>query len=193
MQMTRKTRMNPIWILIVATGFFACNDSNSDHKANASGQNDTTVQSSADSSQKLSSETAKTTPKSKKGKMSITMPVSSQEKIVKDKEGVYNRTEVMPEFPGGQNALANYIDNHVEYPQQAIDDNREGVIRVSFVVDEQGKVKDAKLIGNQKLGSGLDEEALRTISQMPDWKPGKVKGRNVKSRLELPISFQLTS
>ena len=127
----------------------------------------------------------------RKGKWSIKMPAGSNtEKIVKDKEGVYNYAEAMPEFPGGQNALDNYVNNHVEYPQQAIDDNTAGTIRVSFVVDEKGNITRAHIIGN-KLGNGLDEQALKVVSNMPTWKPGKVNGKNVKTRLELPIAFQV--
>ena len=55
----------------------------------------------------------------------------------------------------------------------------------------KGKVMDAHVVGGQKVGNGLDEEAVKAVSNMPSWKPGKVKGKNVKTRLELPISFQL--
>lgn len=111
-------------------------------------------------------------------------------KIEKDREGVYTRAEAMPEFPGGQAALDDYVNNNIEYPQQAIDNNTSGTIKVSFVVDEQGKVQSAHVIGSP-LGNGLDEQALRVVSNMPTWKPGKVKGKNVKTRLELPIAFQV--
>jgi protein TonB len=136
---------------------------------------------------------AATTPARKKGKASVAMSSvsTSNEKMGKDKEGVYSKPTVMPEFPGGQDALANYVNNHVEYPQQAIDDNTAGVVRVSFIVDEHGRVQQAKVIDGQKVGSGLDKEALRVVTHMPAWKPGKVHGRNVKTRLELPINFQL--
>jgi len=115
---------------------------------------------------------------------------SAKTEMVKDKEGVYSNVQVMPEFPGGQKALANYVNNHVEYPQQAIDDNTTGTVKVSFVVDENGKITSAHLINGSKVGKGLDEEALKVVNGMPSWKPGKVKGKNVKTRLELPISFQ---
>jgi TonB family protein len=137
--------------------------------------------------------TSKTAAK-KKGKATITMPESNNNnngKIVADKEGVYNKATVMPQFPGGESALSTYVNNHVEYPQQAIEDNTAGVVRVSFVVDEHGKVQQAKVINGEKVGNGLDEEALRVVNNMPVWKPGKVKGHNVKTRLELPINFQL--
>ena len=127
----------------------------------------------------------------KKRKASITWPQDNGDKMVMDKEGVYNKATVMPEFPGGQNALANYVNNHLDYTQQAIDDNTTGTVRVSFVVDENGKVTGAHLINDGKIGNGLDEQALKVVGSMPAWKPGKVNGKNVKTRLELPINFQL--
>lgn len=127
----------------------------------------------------------------KKRKASIVWSPDNSVKITKDAEGVYNRTDVMPEFPGGQNGLSSYINDHLEYPQQAIDDNTTGTVRVSFVIDEHGKVLKAKLIDGNKIGNGLDEQALRVVNSMPAWKPGKVNGRTVKTRLELPINFQL--
>src|SRR4029077_10888004 len=127
------------------------------------------------------------------GKALVTMPVSSKDKMIKDKDGVYNHAEVMPEFPGGQDALANYVENNLNYPQQAIDDNTMGTVRISFVVDKDGKVTDPRIINDKKIGNGLDEEALKVVNQMPTWKPGKVKGKNVKTRLELPITFQLSA
>lgn len=127
----------------------------------------------------------------RKGKMTIKMPAGrNTDKMVKDKDGVYNWAEAAPEFPGGQNALDNYVNNNIDYPEKAMDDNTAGTVRVSFVVDEHGKVTRAHIIGN-KLGSGLDEQALKVVSNMPAWKPGKVNGKNVKTRLELPIAFQV--
>lgn len=127
----------------------------------------------------------------RKRKAMISWTPDNTVKIEKDKEGVYNRTDVMPEFPGGQHALADYVNNHLDYPQQAIDDNTVGTVKVSFVVDEHGKVSGAHLLTGNKVGNGLDEQAVRVVNSMPAWKPGKVNGKNVKTRLELPISFQL--
>jgi TonB family protein len=175
-------------------GMIACNSDdyrssdskNSSDSSSISGGNIN----SADSAANAASKTAKAV--HKKGKTSVIMPMGNKEKMVMDKEGVYNNAEVMPEFPGGQDALANYVNNHVEYPQQAIDDNTTGTVKVSFVIDENGKVTGAQLMNGNgaKIGKGLDEEALRVVNSMPAWKPGKVKGKNVKTRLELPITFQ---
>ena len=100
---------------------------------------------------------------------------------------------IAPQFPGGQKALDNYVNDHINYPQSAIDNDVAGIVRVSFVVDEQGKIRKAKIISPQKLGDGLDEEALRVVNNMPEWKPGTVHGKRVKTRLELPIAFQVES
>jgi TonB family protein len=184
---------------IVLGGMAACNSS--DYTSNKSGSSDSSAMATmtsdsstgvGDSMKAADSASAKTTRvKHRKGKTSITWPMAGNEKISMDKEGVYNRAEAMPEFPGGQDGLANYINNHLNYSQQAIDNNTDGTIQVSFVVDENGKVVNPKVISVKKLGNGLDEEALRVFNNMPAWKPGKVNGKNVKTRLEVPITFQL--
>jgi periplasmic protein TonB len=115
------------------------------------------------------------------GRASITMPK------------VYGKAEAAPQFPGGQPALDTYINNHVNYPQQAIDDDMSGIVHVSFIIDEQGKVTKAKVLDPANVGDGLDQEALRVVKAMPSWKPGRVNGKKVKTRMELPISFQVES
>jgi protein TonB len=107
-----------------------------------------------------------------------------------DKSGVYEMTEVRPSYPGGQKALEDYIANDIEYPQMAVDDNKEGTVNVQFIVDENGNVTNAKLLGAD-LGDGLSDEAVRVISKMPKWEPGKVKGKNVKTRLTLPVTYKI--
>lgn len=107
-----------------------------------------------------------------------------------DKNGIYETTEVKPSFPGGQAALEDYITNNIEYPQMAVDDNKEGTVHVQFVVDEDGNVMNAKLVGAD-LGDGLGDEAVRVISKMPKWEPGKVKGKTVKTRLTLPVTYKI--
>jgi len=100
---------------------------------------------------------------------------------------------IAPEFPGGQQGLDNYVNNHIKYPQDAIDNDISGVVRVSFIVDENGRITKVKLLNPQRVGQGLDEEALRVVKTMPEWKPGTLHGKKVKTQLELPISFQVES
>jgi protein TonB len=106
---------------------------------------------------------------------------------------IYTAAEVAPQFPGGQRALDKYITKNVNYPQQAIDDDVSGTVHVSFIVDEQGRVTKAKVLDAANLSDGLDQEALRVVRNMPSWMPGKVRGKKVKTRLELPISFLVES
>jgi protein TonB len=106
---------------------------------------------------------------------------------------IYGKPEAAPQFPGGQTALDKYITKNINYPQQAIDDNMSGVIHVSFIVDEQGKVTKARVLDPANVGDGLDQEALRVVKGMPSWMPGKVNGKKVSTRMELPISFMVES
>jgi len=106
---------------------------------------------------------------------------------------IYTTAEVAPVFPGGQKGLDNYINHTVKYPQQAIDDDVSGTVHVSFVVDEQGHVTKARVMDAAHIGDGLDEEALRVVKNMPAWTPGMVKGKKVRTRMELPINFQVES
>jgi periplasmic protein TonB len=172
-------------------GLVGCN-SDSDSKANAPGMSSdstTKMAGTADSSSKDTSAMA-ARPAKKKRKASVAIPVAGSDKMVKDKDGVYNRAEVMPEYPGGQNALSTYINDQFSSDQIASDDNATGTVRVSFVVDEKGKVTDVHLLGDRRSGSSLDDQVVKVVNNMPAWTPGKVKGKNVKTRLELPIVFE---
>ena len=131
----------------------------------------------------------------KTGKIAVVFPKmenNPKAKMDVDNEGAYTNVEVSPEYPGGQKALENFFDYNVEYPQQAADNGTEGTVNVSFIVDENGKVVSPKIIG-KRVGDGLEDEALRVVNKMRTWTPGKVKGKNVKTRLTLPVRFQLES
>ncbi len=127
----------------------------------------------------------------KKGKTSVIYTTANNVKIVKDAHGIYNQAEKAPEFPGGQEGLSDYINKNLTYPQTAIDNGITGTIHISFVVDEHGKVLNPQVMDSKNLSNDLNEETLKMFNNMPLWKPGLVKGKNVKTRLELPVSFQL--
>ena len=151
---------------------------------NTSGNNDTAMNKAPVSDVKKQTTT-------KKGKATLGAMTTSKTALMKpDKNGVYEMTEVRPSYPGGQKALEDYIANHIEYPQMAVDDNKEGTVNVQFIVDENGNVTNAKVLGAD-LGDGLNDEAVRVISKMPKWEPGKVKGKNVKTRLTLPVTYKI--
>lgn len=143
----------------------------------------------------VSSTTQNTTAKkTAKGKASIDLSETStgngNGKMEKDKEGVYNRSEIMPSYPGGEAALEQFVQNNLQYPQQALDNGVEGRVVVSFDVDEAGKIYRPMIV-SKKIGYGLEEEALQVVKEMPQWNPGKIKGKNVKTKFTLPISYQL--
>ncbi|MET0462621.1 MAG: energy transducer TonB [Chitinophagaceae bacterium] len=130
----------------------------------------------------------------KKGRASAAAMQAEDEKvkIEKDKSGIYTRAEVAPSYAGGYANIESYIQDNIEYPQNAIDNSIEGTVQVQFAVDENGKVTNVSTIGN-KLGYGLEEEAIKVVSNMPKWTPGQVKGKKVKTWRTLPISYQLES
>lgn len=110
--------------------------------------------------------------------------------IEMDKEGIYSRAEVKPSFPGGEKALARFIQDNIVYPETAIENGVEATVEVNFAVDENGKVYTPK-IKNEKAGFGLDQASLDVVSKMPKWNPGQIKGKNVKSYYTLPITFMI--
>jgi len=130
--------------------------------------------------------------KGKKGKVSMNFesPKASGSEDAMDTEGYY--TNVYPAYPGGNKSLAGFFENNIQYPQEASDNGVEGTVTISFNVDEKGKVSAAK-VTSPRLGYGIEEEALRVINKMPTWSPGSLKGKNVKTRYNLPVRFQLES
>jgi periplasmic protein TonB len=197
----KKNSRPAIWALVIAgSAFFTTACNNSDYtktpSENTATNTDTTMSNPVtDTSSGVASAdkpiAGKTSSTNKKGRVSIGKMSERKTSAMKpDKDGVYEMTEVRPTYPGGQAALEDYINNNIEYQQPAIDNNTEGTVDVQFVVDENGKVGNAKIVGKE-LGSGLDDEAVRVISNMPKWAPGKVKGKNVKTRLVLPITYKI--
>lgn len=139
----------------------------------------------------VSKPVASATPSKKRIKVSIEkMATTKHFKYTIDKAGVYDFSEIMPAFKSGDADIEDYINSHIEYPQPALDDSKEGKVNVAFIVDENGKVTNARSMG-AKLGSGLDEEATRVVSNMPQWTPGKIKGKPVKVSMSLPIIFKI--
>ena len=195
--MKKNVRSN-IWAMAVAGSVFfmsACNNSDyTKSAANSPANNDTmnnVPTTDTTSATEPGSTSVKTSTAKKKGKITIgNMSEKRTTNMKPDKDGIYEMTDTRPAYPGGQEALENYVNNNIEYQQPAIDDNTEGTVNVQFVVDENGNVTNAKEIGKE-LGNGLDQEAVRVISNMPKWTPGKVKGKNVKTKVVLPVTYKI--
>lgn len=97
--------------------------------------------------------------------------------------------EVMPVFPGGQTALAQYIASHLKYPTVAQENGIQGRVFVSFVVGEDGYVEDVRVI--KGVEPMLDKEALRVIQSLPRWTPGNQQGKPVRVKYTVPVTFAL--
>lgn len=106
-----------------------------------------------------------------------------------DKNGVYQICEQMPEFPGGVEALMDFVAKNVVYPQEAMDKEISGRVYVSFVIEKDGSVNEVKVM--KGIGGGCDDEAVRVIKAMPKWKPGKQDGKPVRVSYMMPITFKL--
>jgi protein TonB len=104
-------------------------------------------------------------------------------------EEIFTIVEDQPEPKGGMAAFYEYVGKKLKYPAQARRMGIEGKVFVEFVVDKDGSITDVKAI--KGIGAGCDEEAIRVIQEAPKWKPGKQRGRPVKVRMILPITFKL--
>jgi TonB family protein len=115
--------------------------------------------------------------------------VSVQAAPTKPADQVFVVVEEMPEFPGGEQALRDFIAKEVKYPEDAKKAGIQGKVYVTFVVDKTGKVLDAKIA--RSASPSLDKEALRVTESLPAWKPGKQRGENVAVSYTIPIQFKL--
>ena len=106
-----------------------------------------------------------------------------------DKDKIYDTVEVMPEFPGGVEAMYKWLAEHLKYPAEAAKKKVQGRVMVQFVVEKDGTITQAEV--KRSPDDLLSEEALRVVQLMPKWTPGKVGGKPVRTVFNLPISFRL--
>jgi TonB family protein len=101
----------------------------------------------------------------------------------------YSIVEEMPEFPGGPEALKNYLAEQLKYPEMAKESYHQGLVYLTFAVELDGNLSGIKVL--RGIGAGCDEEAVRLVKGMPAWKPGKQNGKRVRVQYNLPIRFKL--
>ncbi len=94
-----------------------------------------------------------------------------------------------PEFPGGITNLVKYLQNNLRYPASALKSKTEGKVVVRFIVDTNGKMSESEII--RSVSPELDAEALRVLSEMPDWTPGMLDGKPVECHYVLPVTFKI--
>lgn len=102
---------------------------------------------------------------------------------------VFNYVAEMPSFPNGLNALYKYLNDKLRYPSVARENGIDGTVTLRFVVTETGKIEKIEVV--RGIGGGCDEEAIRVVKSMPDWRPGRHQGKAVPVRFTLPIKFTL--
>lgn len=116
--------------------------------------------------------------------------IAEMERIKKEKEQkVFDIVEESPQFPGGQSTLMQWLRTNIKYPKVAVENGIQGNVYVSFIVRSTGEITDIKIA--RSVDPSLDEEAIRTISRMPKWIPGKQGGEAVNVRYTMPLTFRL--
>ncbi|MFT5724375.1 MAG: protein TonB [Bacteroidia bacterium] len=111
--------------------------------------------------------------------------------IVEPEEEILQFAEVMPEFPGGINALMTYLKANVKYPPLEKENGIQGTLVAEFVVTELGNIENVKIVRSLQGAPTFNQEVIRVINTMPNWKPGTQSGKPVKVRYHLPVTFKL--
>ncbi len=104
-----------------------------------------------------------------------------------NKETIYVHVKQMPEFRSGKDGLGKYLLTKTQYPEEAKKKGIKGSVPVRFIVDKKGKIRDAKVL--KGLGYGCDEEALRVINEMPNWKAGREGKKTVSTFVNVTVFF----
>jgi len=116
-------------------------------------------------------------------------PIIKKDEFTGDEPVNFYVIEEKPEFPGGIEAINKWIVDNVKYPGIAKENGVTGKVFVQFVIDKNGKVTDVQIL--RGVDPYLDKEAMRVVSDMPSWTPGKQRGKAVKVSFQLPINFKL--
>lgn len=102
---------------------------------------------------------------------------------------VHVRVEIMPEFPGGEQAMYAWLYGEIKYPRIASELNIQGRVIIGFIIERDGSVSNVHVM--RGIGGGCDEEAVRAVSKMPRWNPGRMGTQPVRVTYSLPINFKL--
>ena len=124
------------------------------------------------------------------GEPTVSYPIIESIKVNEDT--IYDFPAYLPEFPGGQQALINYLQTNLVYPEDAKELGIEGKVYVSFVVFEDGSIQQVTILRGINGNNSCEKEVLRLIKRMPNWIPGKDNvGNMLKARVKIPVVFNL--
>lgn len=115
--------------------------------------------------------------------------IRARKKMDPQEDNKMEYIEEMPEYPGGDKALYQFISDKLRYPKKAIRESIMGRVTLQFVIDTAGDTKNLAI--EQGISPDCDAEALRVIAQMKKWKPGIQNGKPVRVSYKLPITFEL--
>ena len=104
-------------------------------------------------------------------------------------DSIYEICQVMPQFPGGEQAMMKFVSSNVHYPEEAKEKEISGRVLVGFIVEKDGSVTEVKVL--KGIGKLCDEEAVRVVKSMPKWTPGMQDGKPVRVHFQMPFVFKL--
>ncbi len=113
--------------------------------------------------------------------------IAEEEEVEEDY--IFEIVEENPEFPGGQEAMMKYLRDNIRYPTIARESGIQGSVFVTFVVEKDGSVTNVEIL--RGIGGGCDQEAIRVVKNMPNWKPGRQRNQPVRVQYRMPIRFVL--
>lgn len=116
------------------------------------------------------------------------VPVQVEEEEPEEQQ-IFQIVEEMPEFPGGMGECMKYLGKNIKYPTISQENGVQGKVIVQFVVNKDGSIVDPSVM--RSVDPYLDKEALRVVTSMPKWKPGKQRGKAVRVKYTLPVTFRL--
>ena len=116
-------------------------------------------------------------------------PIKSEKPIKPTAAPIIEFPDISAEFPGGSSVMMKWINDNLVYPQISIENNHQGRVFVSFVIEKDGSITNVKV--ERGISVDLDKEAQRIVRKMPKWIPGESAGILVRSRIRLPINFTL--
>lgn len=115
-------------------------------------------------------------------------PEQKIEPAKQTEDEIFTTVEQKAEFPGGQNALVQWLAQNIRYPENAVKNNIQGRVLIKFVVEKDGAITNISVA--RSVDKDLDNEALRIVMSMPKWQPGKMNAMPVRSYAILPITFR---
>jgi len=125
----------------------------------------------------------------KNGLQIMVLDGKEKDKLGSNSDEIFTVVEEVPSFPGGEDARIMFLAKHLKYPQFARENNIEGTVYISFVVEIDGSMSHLNI--KRDIGGGCGEAAFNVIRMMPKWNPGKQRGKLVRTAFTIPITFRL--